>query len=342
MHSPTTLQPPVISPNRRHSSPAYLTESSETTEEIIITRQDLHRLRVHSITMQEYHSEDSSETSGSFESVRLNMASNIGEIQNPVVEILHSSTSDIEASAVKTVKKGIIRLTSPPRSRKEMKAVREKLGKQKHDLPKLTIPNKTQQENINQQKQLQLLSGKKSEDRVLRKQMGSSLRSNPRIQDTLLLSPRGVNQPQFIQWDRNDNQRGKNPKSPTILKPSVFQFPSDADMEMMFTKDMKYNEFQRSPKSPMNTPPATSPGVIVTSCRKSQRRSTISSAATAFAVATSGATVSPVLSPQSLFRLRFNFKFCTEDEGHIVTKRVLKILKHWVLKQPEVYKCSLF
>ena len=285
--------------------------------------------------MQEYHSENSSETSGSFESVRLNMASNIGDIQNPVVEIPHSSSRGIEASAVKTVKKGTIKLTSPPRSRKEMKAVREKLGKQKHDLPKLTIPNKTQKEN-NQQKQSQLFSGKRSEDRVLRKQIGSSLSSKPRIQDTLLLSPRGVNQSQFILWDRSDSQRSRNLKSPTILKPSVFQFPSDADMEMIFTKEMKYDEFQRSPKSPMNTPPATSPGVIVTSCRKSQRRSTISSAATAFAVATSGATVSPVLSPQSLFRLRFNFKFCTEDEGHIVTKRVLKILKHWVLKQPEV------
>ena len=337
MHSPTTLQPPIISPNRRHSSPAYLIESSETTEEIIITRKDLHRLRVHSSTMQEYHLENSSESSGSSESVRLNMASNIGEIQNPVVEIPYSSTSDIEPSAVKTVKKGTIKLTSPPRSRKEMKAVRERLGKQKNDLPKLTIPNKTQNENINHQKQSQRFSGKNSEDCLLRKQMGSSLRSKPRIQDTLLLSPRGVNQSQLIQWDRNGSQRSKNLKSPTILKPSVFQFPSDADMEMIFAKDMKYDEFQRSPKSPMNTPPATSPGVIVTSCRKSQRRSTISSAATAFAVATSGATVSPVLSLQSLFRLRFNFKFCSEDEGHIVTKRVLKILKHWVLKQPEVY-----
>jgi hypothetical protein len=51
-----------------------------------------------------------------------------------------------------------------------------------------------------------------------------------------------------------------------------------------------------SPRSPLKTPPT--PGVVVTSCRSSQKRSSITSAAIAFSAATAGA-ISPVASPKS-------------------------------------------
>ena len=100
-------------------------------------------------------------------------------------------------------------------------------------------------------------------------------------------------------------------------------------------------EVLRSPtfnRSPNSSPPSPAPGVVVTSHRSSRRRSSISSAAIAFAAATAGASVSPAASPTSAsrFRFGFNFQFAETMEGHVVTMRVLKILKHWISKQIEV------
>ena len=100
-------------------------------------------------------------------------------------------------------------------------------------------------------------------------------------------------------------------------------------------------EVLRSPtfnRSPNSSPPSPAPGVVVTSHRSSRRRSSISSAAIAFAAATAGASVSPAASPTSAsrFRFGFNFQFIDTMEGHVVTMRVLKILKHWISKQIEV------
>ena len=100
-------------------------------------------------------------------------------------------------------------------------------------------------------------------------------------------------------------------------------------------------EVLRSPtfsRSPNSSPPSPAPGVVVTSHRSSRRRSSISSAAVAFAAATAGASVSPAASPTSAsrFRFGFNFQFTETIEGHVVTMRVLKILKHWISKQIEV------
>ena len=111
-------------------------------------------------------------------------------------------------------------------------------------------------------------------------------------------------------------------------------------------------EVLRSPtfsRSPNSSPPSPAPGVVVTSHRSSRRRSSISSAAIAFAAATAGASVSPAASPTSAsrFRFGFNFQFAETMEGHVVTMRVLKILKHWISKQIEVsephfYRLSRF
>ncbi|XP_057303074.1 ras-specific guanine nucleotide-releasing factor 2-like isoform X2 [Hydractinia symbiolongicarpus] len=96
-------------------------------------------------------------------------------------------------------------------------------------------------------------------------------------------------------------------------------------------------EFPKSPKSPLKTPPT--PGVVITSSRASQRRSSMTHAAVAFAAATAGATSSTAVSPNALNRSKFNFKFSSDDDGgNIVTKRALKILKHWISKQPETFK----
>ena len=97
----------------------------------------------------------------------------------------------------------------------------------------------------------------------------------------------------------------------------------------------------RSPsfsRSPNSSPPSPAPGVVVTSHRSSRRRSSISTAAVAFAAATAGASVSPATSPTSAsrFRFGFNFQFSENLDGHIVTMRVLKILKHWISKEIQV------
>eukprot|EP00794_Sanderia_malayensis_P009753 gene9753-10750_t len=94
------------------------------------------------------------------------------------------------------------------------------------------------------------------------------------------------------------------------------------------------------PRSPNSSPPSPAPGVVVTSHRSSRRRSSISSAAVAFAAATAGASVSPAASPTSAsrFRFGFNFQFSENVDGHIVTTRVVKILKHWISKQIEDFK----
>ena len=99
-------------------------------------------------------------------------------------------------------------------------------------------------------------------------------------------------------------------------------------------------EVPRSPRtrSPSSSPPSPAPGVVVTSHRMSRRRSSITSAAIAFAAATAGASVSPATSPTATgrFKCGFRFRFQGSVDGHIVTMRVLKILKHWISKQVEV------
>ena len=131
----------------------------------------------------------------------------------------------------------------------------------------------------------------------------------------------------------------QTPRSPiTRFKPGRTDIRDRKSCDLGRTSPL---EALRSPtfsRSPNSSPPSPAPGVVVTSHRSSRRRSSISSAAVAFAAATAGASVSPAASPTSAsrFRFGFNFQFAETIEGHVVTMRVLKILKHWISKQIEV------
>ena len=153
-------------------------------------------------------------------------------------------------------------------------------------------------------------------------------------------SPRNSPRTSPLTPPRSPGRRSpQTPRSPIMrFKTGKDKFPELRTSEFGRTSPF---EALRSPtfnRSPNSSPPSPAPGVVVTSHRSSRRRSSISSAAVAFAAATAGASVSPAASPTSAsrFRFGFNFQFSENMDGHIVTMRVLKILKHWISKQIEV------
>ncbi|XP_065059652.1 ras-specific guanine nucleotide-releasing factor 2-like isoform X2 [Rhopilema esculentum] len=157
-------------------------------------------------------------------------------------------------------------------------------------------------------------------------------------------SPRNSPRTSPLTPPRSPGRRSpQTPRSPIMrFKTGKDKFPELRSSEFGRTSPF---EALRSPtfnRSPNSSPPSPAPGVVVTSHRSSRRRSSISSAAVAFAAATAGASVSPAASPTSAsrFRFGFNFQFSENMDGHIVTMRVLKILKHWISKQIEDFKTN--
>lgn len=161
-----------------------------------------------------------------------------------------------------------------------------------------------------------------------------------------MVSPRNSPRTSPLTPPRSPGRRSpQTPKSPIVrFIPGKDKNPRCGDRTDRKSSDFGRTsplEALRSPsfnRSPNSSPPSPAPGVVVTSHRSSRRRSSISSAAIAFAAATAGASVSPAASPTSAsrFRFGFNFQFSECMDGHIVTMRVLKILKHWICKQIEV------
>ena len=160
-----------------------------------------------------------------------------------------------------------------------------------------------------------------------------------------MVSPRNSPRTSPLTPPRSPGQRSpQTPKSPIVrFIPGKDKNPRSGDRSDRKSSDFGRTsplEALRSPtfnRSPNSSPPSPAPGVVVTSHRSSRRRSSISSAAIAFAAATAGASVSPAASPTSAsrFRFGFSFQFSESMDGHIVTMRVLKILKHWICKQIE-------
>ena len=184
----------------------------------------------------------------------------------------------------------IIKLTSPPRNRMEMKKSKSKCVKPTLAKPRIgnTLPL-SKRESLS------------SESEEYNKKVKSK-----RTNDTNLLSPNNTNylskifrfEPQRLDFNNNANS-GDEEIASINLKGSSFS-------------PLHTGDFQRSPspRSPLKTPPT--PGVVVTSYRLSQRRSSITNAAIAFAAATAGATISPVASPKSGFKFRYTLhsNFC--------------------------------
>lgn len=242
-------------------------------------------------------------------------------VLSPMESNLQPSLTDSTSEVNHSFKPNSIILTSPPKSRREMKAAREKSRKPLKE----SIKSSKKKQVSHKLSEGNGVSMKSTLNRL-------SLTTESRIHDTLLLSPRGHSQFDFLSDETSSRKSPKN-KSHKFAS-NIFKFPSKNNGSPI--KEIKFEDFQRTPKSPLSTPTPSTPGVVVTSYRSSQRRSSVTNAAVAFAAATAGATISPGNSPKSRFRFRYNIRFCKESEGNIVTRRALNILKHWVSKQPEV------
>lgn len=178
----------------------------------------------------------------------------------------------------------IIKLTSPPKNRMEMKK-----SKSKCDKPTLAKPRFESTLPLNKKESL----SRESEEYT------KKIKSK-RANDMTLLSPNDTAylkifkfEPQRLVLDNNTNS-------------------GDEEIALINSRGPPFSplltsDFQRSPspRSPLKTPPT--PGVVITSYRLSQRRSSITNAAIAFAAATAGATISPVASPKSGFKFRYFF-----------------------------------
>lgn len=177
----------------------------------------------------------------------------------------------------------IIKLTSPPKNRMEMKKSKSKCVKPTLVKPRIenTLPpNKRESLSRESEECNRNIKSKRANDMTL-------LSPN----DTTYLNKIFRFEPQRLDFNNNTNS-------------------GDEEIALINSRGTPFSplhtgDFQRSPspRSPLKTPPT--PGVVITSYRLSQRRSSITNAAIAFAAATAGATISPVASPKSGFKFRY-------------------------------------
>ena len=335
--SKDSLLPPLMLVNRRHSSPSVFPEfrqdaigskdDSDSCRNITISNNSSYSDSPKPRTLSVCHGASSpvNSTSGFMPTSPTSLSPRA---------FVHHHSSTLTSAVEQQHQKGaippppthIIRLTSPPKNRLEMKKSRSSsvsttLKTPFVKKPALSLKSSTKKSDDSCQSfkpgkegppsaGLSLTSG--CENKI---STSANRLTNNNGRATSLLSPNDTNyMSKIFKFEPHRNSSKTNNNNSTISNSSSSY---SGDDEIALINDtggpstgafsplhQKASEFQRSPspRSPLKTPPT--PGVVITSFRLSQKRSSITSAAIAFAAATAGATISPAVSPKSGFKFR--------------------------------------